>query len=76
MTSYAATIGGRWVATPAGSAGRRVLMEMSPASGTTVVGTLRLDLLSVRVGGRAYDVGRSARDAAVGNLGERRCDNT
>jgi len=51
-------------------------MEMGPASGTTVAGTLRLNLLSVRVGGRAYDLGRSARDAAVESLGERRRDTT
>jgi len=76
MTSWAATTGGRWVATPAGAVGRRVLMEMGPASGTTVAGTLRLNLLSVRVGGRAYDLGRSARDAAVERPGEPRRDNT
>ena len=72
MTSWGATAGGRWVATPAGAVGRRVLMEISPASGTTVVGTLRLNLLCVRVGGRAYDVGRAAHDAAVESLRERR----
>ncbi len=64
--------------------------ETALASGTSAPGTLTLTVLTVRVGGRAYDVGRSARDgrgprgdwhahgdddSAVENPGERRDDN-
>jgi len=67
---------GRWVATPAGSAGRGIVTATISAPNTTAAGTLTLIVLTVSVWGRVYDVGRSAREAAVESRGEQRRDNT
>lgn len=73
---YAGNAGGRWVATPAGSVGWGIVTATSSAPNTTTAGTLTLKVLTVKVWGRVYDVGRSAREAAVESPGEQRRDNT